>query len=159
MLYEEFEKLNCQHIKILEQQNASIRNVQNIDTSIQPIQCLDSSRENLLLRNQFHVNQSCIKRDNNTDTLELCNGFDCSTQYFYQTPDKFNTFHNYLVLQDEKPVVCTNNHQYYNNWTRRKIPVHPKDSVNNVDFLDEYFEPIPKLKMNKCDVNDTRYFC
>ena len=162
MLYEEFERLNCQHIKELEQQNKKIRNVLNVDPFI-PNQCKNDIEENDLFRRQFHINGSCIKRNHNNETPTLCGGYDCSTQYFYHTPDKENTFHNYLVLQDElqhnEAVVCTNNHQYYNNWTRRKIPVQPKEKEINTNFLDQYFEPLPKLKYNECKLDDTTYYC
>ena len=159
MLYEEFEKLNCQHIKLLEQQNTPIRNVLNINDSIPTSYCMDTSREDNLIREQFNVNKSCIKRTSNNSPLDLCNGFDCSTQEFYQLPDRLNTFHNYLVLEDEKPILCTKNHQYYNNWTRRKVPMFNKEVQGDDGFLDKYFEPLPRLKLNRCDIDDTRYFC
>jgi hypothetical protein len=120
-----------------------------------------------MIRQPFKINGSCIKYPKNTSNFELCAGFDCSTEYFYQTPDKLNTYHNYLVLQDEMvnnvPVSCTENHQYFRNWTRRKIPVKEKD-INkppNNNPMDEYFFKIPEVVFNECPSRDDsiKYTC
>ena len=126
--------------------------------------CVKDKLENDILRNQFIINGSCLKRSNDTTDMNLCRGYDCSTDYFYQTPDKFNTYHNYLVLQDDlmnkRPVACTENHQYYRNWTRRKNAVAQEDKKDNdMAFFDKYLEKIPEPTFNTCLLEKSKYTC
>lgn len=163
MLYEEFEKLNCKHIQELNKQNAEMSKIFDInDVIMNP--CVKDKLENDMLRRQFDINGSCVKRSNDTSDLNLCGGYDCSTDPFYQTPDKLNTYHNYLVLQDDmlndRAVVCTENHQHYRNWTRRKNGVIPDDKKeNDMTFFDKYLEKIPQVKFNTCSLERSKYTC
>ncbi len=163
MLYEEFEKLNCKHIAELNQQNATMSKAFDIhDVVLQP--CVKDKLENEMMRAQFGINDSCVLRGDDNKSMDLCGGYDCSTEYFYQTPDRLNTYHNYLVLQDkkinEKAVACTENHQYFRNWTRRKNAVHPDESEPaDMSFFDRYSEKIPEIRFHTCLTDRSKYTC
>ena len=160
MLYEEFEKLNCQHIKELDSQK--VINHRHIIDNVNECQ-KDSVLENDLFRKPFAVNGSCALKGIQDNTVTPCYGFDCPNTDFYQPPDRLNTYHNYLVLQDDLkhniPVSCTENHQYYHNWTRRKMPVKKEPISANINFFDNYLEPIPIVKMRSCKVEKKDYTC
>lgn len=162
-MYEEFEKLNCQHIQELNKQNANIMKVFDINDVIQNDNCKDSM-ENDLMRKPFIINGSCIKRENDDTNMKLCHGYDCSTKPFYQTPDKLNTYHNYLVLQDDllndTPYSCTENHQHFFNWTRRKLPVQQEErEAYDMGFYDKYLERIPSIRYTPCPTDKIKYYC
>lgn len=74
-----------------------------------------AGRPPLLLRNS-----GCPQKPEPRTNLPEWNvGYDCLDGSQYHQPDRVNTFHNYLVLQQEGSR-CTENHQVFNNWTKRK---------------------------------------
>lgn len=63
---------------------------------------------------------SCaLKPEANTEVPDWKIGYRCLDGSQYLHPDRENTFHNYLVLQ-ENELRCSENHQVFNNWTKRK---------------------------------------
>lgn len=169
MLYEEFERLNCMHIKeLVDQTNQHNNNLLKYNRENQSTimdECNNHVMENDFLRMQFNVNGSCLKKGT-TDFSQptMCHGFECSVDDFYQQPDRLNTFHNYLVLEDELvhkiPVSCVKNHQYFNNWTRRKNPVKREDTCPNpLSFFDKYLEEIPIVSFKPCKTDKLNYSC
>ena len=163
MSYEEFERLNCKHIQELNEQRRDIQEHQNINDIVVQYKS-DVDIENDLLRQPFKVQGSCALKGIQNNDVSLCHGYDCPTTNFYQTPDKLNTYHNYLVLQDDLinnvPVACIENHQYFNNWTKRKIPAFKEDKqAANMDFLDQYLRPIPLVRMAPCKLDKQAYKC
>ncbi|QOI90192.1 hypothetical protein QKU58_gp139 [Pyramimonas orientalis virus] len=162
MLYEEFEKLNCKHIQELNEQNKPIMEHQNINDII-PKCGNDIVLENDLMRKPFKANGSCALKNINQTDISLCHGYDCPTTPFYQTPDRMNTFHNYLVLEDDLihnlPVTCTQNHQYYNNCTRRKVPKLVEPMKADMGFFDDYLQRIPLVKYQPCKIAKPDYTC
>ena len=103
----------------------------------------------------FNSKLMCDAKKNTTTSTEHCAGYDCMRpETFLVQPDKFNTSHNYNVLQEEqihgKDVYCTNNHQYFQNFTRRHHGV-----INNSQShggLPPDVDKIPELKYNICDI-------
>lgn len=161
MLYEEFEKLNCDHIRELNEMNKNILKVFDINDIIVDTSCKDEL-ENKLFKSAY--DSTCVLRDRQDNGVLLCHGYDCSTDPFYQTPDKFNTYHNYLVLQDDlinnTPYSCTENHQHFRNWTRRKMPTQQEDHEPlDMGFFDNYLEPIPKVRFRACPTGKKPYQC
>ena len=171
-MYEEFEKLNCQHIQELDRQNNNnaihqynyLNNMCNTQ--------YDISKESDMLITPYLPKTHCDKYESISDdnTSVYCCGYEClNSNSFYHEPEKLNTYHNYLVLQnelhnDEMPIYCTENHQIFRNWTRRKMPVIEKDvfyKSENTNSMDEYFQELPKLKFNECNPPDDRlkYTC
>ena len=106
-----------------------------------------------LIMKQFEVNGSCKgipETENNIDSIDGCVGYACLPGNIYQETDTYNTFHNYLVLQDTEPLTaCTENHQVYNNWTKRKLPEHPMER-RDVGYVGTFGQNIPKLQFNTC---------
>lgn len=97
-----------------------------------------------------------IQTNNKEPSTDQCAGYDClSKNTFLVRPDKFNTSHNYSVLQENqihgKDVYCTNNHQYFNNFTRRYIGLNNINTGSN-GGLPPDAEKIPELKFNVCDL-------
>lgn len=173
-MYAEFEKLNCQHIKELNAKNNQntyvMQHYNYFNNNCIPY---DITKESHMLQTPHLLDTThCTNYDSivhNTSNNDYCCGYECLTSNsFYHEPDKKNTYHNYLVLQDELyndeiPFHCTENHQIFRNWTRRKLPVMEKDvffKSKNTNTMDEYFQELPKLKMHKCDMhNKLRYMC
>jgi len=169
MMYKEFEKLNCQHIKELDIQNKTGSVLQyRMENDIQVLQLnmcdgLKLNDKENELRMNFINNKACLKRDNDTSDLDLCHGYECDKNSFYQQPDVLNTYHNYLVIQDElhddSIVTCTENHQYFNNWTNRKMPKFPCPRENTPNYIFNYYEELPKLEFNECPQDKIKYMC
>ena len=96
------------------------------------------------------------KKEQSVLSSEQCSGYDCLSQNtFLVRPDDFNTSHNYSVLQENqihgKDVYCTNNHQYFNNFTRRYVGLNNNNTGNN-GGLPPDAEKIPELTFNRCDL-------
>lgn len=146
MLYEQFEKANCDSIRVLE---ASYRKNNTME-----ITCPDDvstkqvvNKETEMFLSPFGVNQSCIDRSHEpTYDLKMCAGYNCDKSSFYQQPDRKNTFHNYLVVNDTNDLTCVHNHQYFNNMTRRTTEGAQKVS----DPLKYKQEKIPMPVFNEC---------
>jgi hypothetical protein len=100
--------------------------------------------------------KNSISKKKNVSFDVQCVGYDCKNHdSFLVQPDDFNTSHNYSVLQEKqingKDVYCTNNHQYFNNFTRRYVGV-TNNSTGNNGGLPPDSEKIPELQFNKCDL-------
>lgn len=96
---------------------------------------------------------TCVPKplSSNTDLhTAVCAGYGCARpQSFLVTPDRENTFHNYAVAQNkERTLFCSENHQFFNNMTRRKIAVTPPSFSAAGVPIDQ--DPIPMPEM--CDV-------
>lgn len=97
--------------------------------------------------------ETCVAKPASTHTnhrVADCGGYECiHPKSFLVTPDRLNTFHNYAVAQNkERTLFCSENHQFFNNMTRRKIPVTaPSFSAGGVP-IDQPTIPMPEM----CDV-------
>lgn len=145
--YELFEKANCENIRKLNEQYVA----QNKQELICPPDVATKDvvdRETLMIKNPFGVNSSCIDRsyERNLD-LDMCSGYNCDKASFYQQPDKKNTYHNYLVVNDKEDLACTMNHQYFNNMTKRSSETKQIVSPPLVIGKDE---PIPLPMWYEC---------
>lgn len=73
----------------------------------------------------YGTRETCVIKpsgDNSIPNWKV--GYDCLDGSQYLQSDRLNTFHNYLVLQEDG-MRCTENHQVFNNWTKRKTPSLP----------------------------------
>ena len=151
--YEQFQKENSSQISKLEfnqnKQNVHTLNSQFKCNFIENITPPHVEKESILRKNPFGINQSCIDIDTEYSLTNRCIGFDCDKNSFYHQPEKRNTFHNYLVLKDDN-LACTENHQYFNNWTRRNNEGTP--FVRNDKPLPLPTEKLPELKLYECDI-------
>lgn len=163
MSYEQFEKSVCDVKQELDRKN-SLMNPFIFRNHVDCNSVQDVLREDTLKRTPYVVHGSCYVSKDSYPPADLCTGYDCMTYgSFYHHPDRKNTYHNYLVLQDKLynnvPVSCTNNHQIFNNWTRRKIPQKVEESTKNNKDLFEDIEPIQIPKMKQCNIPKTPYQC
>lgn len=121
----------------------------------------DFDKENLLLHLQIDASISCMTKPKATDSMNNeCIGYECLPNSFLFDPDKENTYHNYLVLQDEldkndNEVYCSKNHQIFENWTRRKngFMLDTQSPEQQSGNLDIYYRKIPEVRYNKCSTN------
>ena len=82
---------------------------------------------------------------------ELKSGYEAmEDNSFYMQPEMKNTFHNYPVRQDDG-MYCSENHQVFNNMTRRKVQYIPEEI--NADVSNIIKENEPKLlKLSPCKI-------
>jgi hypothetical protein len=113
-------------------------------------------QKNVTVETDMRMNgyNSKLNCKNSIPKNDQCVGYDCKNHdTFLVLPDDFNTSHNYSVLQEKqingKDVYCTNNHQYFNNFTRRYVGV-TNNSTGNNGGLPPDSEKIPELQFNKC---------
>ena len=113
--------------------------------------------ESKLRMEGYNSKLECSKNDRkiSSSIQNHCAGYDCSVnKSFLVQPDSFNTSHNYSVLQEKqihgKDVYCANNHQYFNNFTRRNVGA--MTSTEERGGLPADVEKIPELKYNVCDL-------
>jgi hypothetical protein len=166
-MYSEFEKLNCSDMEqmnqLINKENASAF-MKYLDFPDQDSHCkklYDVNTSSKLIMKQFEVNGSCteFENSNNAEPVYGCVGYNCLPGNIYQKTDDFNTFHNYLVLQDtEPPSACTENHQVYHNWTRRKLPNIPPER-RDITFTGQFGQRIPTLKFNTCTFKKEVHDC
>lgn len=102
-------------------------------------------------RSNFTSKESCAKRNDEVKGVELKSGYDAmKDNSFYLQPQLKNTFHNYPVKQDDG-MYCSENHQLFNNMTRRKVQLKPEES--NEDLTNIITEDVPKnLKISPCKI-------
>ena len=158
-MYSQFERINCTSIEnmnkaIAKEHEDAIQNVfENNDELNNCKTTMNINDSTDLIMKQFEVNGSCKdipETENNMDSIDGCVGYACLPGNIYQETDTYNTFHNYLVLQDTEPLTaCTENHQVYNNWTKRKLPEHPMER-RDVRYVGTFGQNIPKLQFNTC---------
>lgn len=146
MLYEQFEKANCDSIRNLEESYRKNNTMELIcPNDVKTTKSVNQETEMFI--HPFGVNQSCIDRSHEpTYDLQMCVGYDCDKSSFYQQPDKKNTYHNYLVVNNTNDMSCVHNHQYFNNMTRRATEGAQKVS----DSLEFTHEKIPMPEFKKC---------
>ena len=89
--------------------------------------------------------------------LKLCTGYECDISgVFLATPDKENTFRNHFVRTIPTPneTYCVKNHQYFNNWTKRRQiannerPVQPSPELPEITQLPplcDVFSVVPSI--------------
>lgn len=150
--YEQFQKENSSQISKLEFK----QNKQNIHTFNSQLKCnyVDNvtinniEKDSLLRNNQFGINKSCVDINTEYSLNNNCIGYECDKDSFYHQPEKRNTFHNYLVLNNN--LACTENHQYFNNWTRRNN--EGSSFLRNDKPLIIPNDNVPKLKLYECDI-------
>jgi hypothetical protein len=104
-------------------------------------------------RSKFNEKESCDrgKRNEEAKGVELRSGYDAlRDNSFYLQPQLKNTFHNYPVRQEDG-MYCSENHQLFNNMTRRKVQFKPEES--NTDLSNIIKEDVPKdLKISPCKI-------
>ena len=111
--------------------------------------CFDDKRERQMLHTPFEVNGSCAPIDTDYSLNKWCYGYACDKgNNFYHQPEKLNTYHNYLVLEEGGKKECTKNHQYFNNWTKRNSDT--KQHVERMPLTFGDAEPIPMVTMRNC---------
>jgi len=73
-------------------------------------------------------------------------GYDAYKGEFFQDPDRRYTFHNYMTAQEDGDD-CVNNHQFFENWTRKRVVSNTSNVSGGVpDF------PAPMPTPPLCDV-------
>lgn len=150
--YEQFQKTNSSQISKLEfKQNE--KNIHSLNSQfkcnyVHNISTNNIQKDSLLKKYQYGVNESCIDIDTEYSIDDNCIGYECDKNSFYHQPEKRNTFHNYLVLNNNS--ACTENHQYFNNWTRRNN--EGSSFMRNDEPLIIPNDRIPELKLYKCDI-------
>ena len=167
-MYSDFEKINCSDMDKMNQitnkenEAAFMKSLEFPDQVSNCKNAYDVNASSELLMKQFEVNGSCKQIENSNSVAEIvhgCVGYNCLPGNVYQKTDKFNTFHNYLVLQDtEPPSACTENHQVYHNWTRRKLPNNPPER-RDATFTGQFGQRIPTLKFNTCTFKKEVHEC
>lgn len=142
-LYEEFEKYNSSQIEKLETQN-QIRNITKFNSQfmckdVVPVQDpMQIKNESLIFQNPFGINNSCIDIDTDYSIKKAnCFGYDCDENSFFQQPEKRNTYHNYLVTNEKNNLACIQNHQYFNNWTKRNNEAVITKPIKNITMNEE----------------------
>lgn len=156
-LYEQFQKENSSQISKLEMQNTKQHihdfNSQFNCNSLGILSEDNIVKESKIVTNQFEINKSCINIDTEYKLNNHCIGYECDKQSFYHQPEKRNTYHNYLVLNDKNDAVCTKNHQYFNNWTKRNNEGSPFITQNN--NIPPHIIPnndIHEIKLYECNI-------
>lgn len=140
--YFEFENRNKRHVCELEKNYAS-QNSLLFDKTFENMNCKGLSDRVLPF---YGSSESCVVTPtNNHEPINWQIGYSCLDGSQHVAPDRTNTFHNYLVLQTDGSR-CSENHQVFNNWTKRKIasaPVEPDAAL-----------PLPSLTPEQplCDV-------
>lgn len=154
-LYEQFEKLNSSHIAKLETQN-QLRNVTEFNSQfmckdIVPVKDpIQVKQESLIFKHPFGVNESCTNIDTDYRVKRPnCYGYDCDKDSFYHQPEKRNTFHNYLVTNDKNTLACTQNHQYFNNWTKRNNEALVSKPIKNIIINEDCIPMAEPILCNK----------
>ena len=102
------------------------------------------------VRGEMQFNECPQSRQKQIGELKLCAGYDCTTDgSFYAFPDRENTFRNHFVRTTPPPneTYCVKNHQYFNNWTKRRNVLFETTLVQPSPELPE-ITPLPPL----CDV-------
>ena len=150
-MYSEFEKFNNKRICDLQNQQRALND--KLATHDKPYgtnnnMCYDLSREKVLLDSPFTVNGSCTNIETDYSLGDMCKGYACDKKSFYHQPERLNTYHNYLVMREDGKAVCTKNHQYFNNWTKRHHDTPQIRDTKAVGFAD--IPRIPSLKFNIC---------
>lgn len=154
-MYNQFESMNNRRICHMENIKREL-DAELSDLKI-PAQddCIDFRREGDMLQTPFEVNGSCAPIDTDYSLNKWCYGYACDKGSFYHQPEKLNTYHNYLVLEDGGKAECTKNHQYFNNWTKRNNDT--KQYINRAPTQFAPVEPIPLVTMKPC-VNPHNYY-
>ena len=151
--YEQFQKENSSQISKLEFK----QDKQNIHTFNSQLKCnytdnvtpQNITRESLLRKNPFGINKSCVDIDTEYNINNNCIGYECDKNSFYHQPEKRNTFHNYLVMNDNN-LECTENHQYFNNWTKRNNEGTPFIRNDTPLYLPN--DKLPEIKLYECNI-------
>ena len=128
----------CELEKVYESQNSTI-----FDKRFEKAHCESISGGMPPL---YGTHETCLVKPSGNHTIPNWKvGYDCLDGSQYLQPDRLNTFHNYLVLQEDG-MRCTENHQVFNNWTKRKTPSLPREL--------EAAPPLPPLMPQQpmCDV-------
>ena len=158
-MYNTFENINCINVNDIEtdknrQNNLIFNNQIFLNEQNCPDKDKDITDENTLMFKQFEVNGSCAKKPLPNNENNDCIGYDCLPNSFLFDPDKFNTYQNYLVLQDElhngRELYCSENHQIFRNWTKRKNGFMLDTKTTTDTNFDEYYRKIPELRYNQC---------
>lgn len=105
-------------------------------------------------RTKFSSREGCratAERNFESDSLQLKSGYEAiEGNSFYMQPQLKNTFHNYPVKQDDG-MYCSENHQVFNNMTRRKVQFKPE--LDNTDLSNIIVEDKPRdLKFSPCKI-------
>jgi hypothetical protein len=117
--------------------------------------CLkDIDTESILNLSQYEQKSiNCYSKKKDQKQYAACVGFDCLKGSFLYDPDEFNTSHNYSVLQEcdfnNTDVYCTNNHQVFNNNTRRHVTT-VCDPNNTRSGLPDDVPKFPEIEYNIC---------
>ena len=150
--YEQFQKENSSQISKLEfkqnKQNIHSLNSQLKCNYVDNVTANNIEKDSLLRNHPFGINKSCVDIDTEYSLNNNCIGYECDKNSFYHQPEKRNTFHNYLVLNNN--LACTENHQYFNNWTRRNNEGSPFSRNDKPLILPN--ANIPTLKLYECDI-------
>lgn len=105
-------------------------------------------------RFKFTAKEGCnhtAKRDDKAKGVELRSGYDAMRDNsFYLQPELKSTFHNYPVRKDDG-MYCSENHQIFNNMTRRKIQYKPEESNSDLsDIIKD--DKSYHLKISPCKI-------
>jgi len=114
----------------------------------------DVQRTNIYVdRAKFSKERGCAEtvRTRDKPDIELDAGYESlRSNTFYLQPDIQNSFHNYPVRQEDGRY-CSQNHQVFNNFTRRKIAIKPE--VKEEDLSDIIREDEPMMtKFSSCKI-------
>lgn len=161
-LYEDSLKLHCNMKDALQNSYYNKnKNISEYSTSYDKtyMRCFkDVNLEDMYRKDTFQLKYRCGYTEdsslNNTKYSD-CLGYSCNKEQneFLYNLDEFNTYHNYLVCDDNSMTCCPENIQIFNNWTRRHMPVKPVKPPQDI-IMDE--QEIPKLTYNKCVLYDNK---
>ena len=88
----------------------------------------------------------CAQKPPAGETAPHLYGYEAYRGEFFQDPDRRYTFHNYLTAQEDGDD-CANNHQFFENWTRKRVMSKSSNGSRGVPDFPEMM-PTPPL----CDV-------
>jgi hypothetical protein len=156
-MYRAFENIQEEHLRELNNSKQAFN--ENINTFVHTDihsdhPCLkDIGVESTLKIRSHDILRHCDGRGGgDLEDYSKCIGFECLEGSFLFDPDTFNTSHNYAVLQENthfgQDVFCTNNHQVFNNSTRRHFHTTPDET--NSKYLVPDVPRLPELEYNIC---------